>query len=104
MRNSYVSLGWFSIGLGAAEIVFPRAICRWLGVKPHPVLLRVLGLREITSGMGLLSGQDTAGWPLVSRSRRCDGFGLAGRGLTIVAGQRMASGRNRGGGGCGHCG
>jgi uncharacterized membrane protein len=55
-------LGWFSIGLGLAEIVAPRAVARLIGVRNHPVLLAALGLREITSGLGILSRSHRAGW------------------------------------------
>src|SRR5947207_2715340 len=56
------SLGWFSLALGAAEIFAPRALARLIGVKPKPFLLPALGLREITSGLGIFSGRGMAGW------------------------------------------
>ena len=48
-------LGWFSIALGAAEIFAPRALSRFIGVPEHRALLRVLGFREIASGMAILA-------------------------------------------------
>ncbi len=55
-------LGWFSIGLGLAEVLAPRTLARVIGVKPRPVLLRALGLREIASGIGILTQPRPAGW------------------------------------------
>lgn len=49
-------LGWFSIGLGLAEIVAPRRLTRLIGVRgDHSNLLRMLGAREIASGIGILA-------------------------------------------------
>ncbi|MCE5267901.1 MAG: SRPBCC family protein [Planctomycetaceae bacterium] len=56
------ALGLFSIGLGAAEIIFPRAIAGWLGIRRRQILLRALGAREIATGIGLLSGRGRATW------------------------------------------
>ncbi|MFB3903461.1 MAG: SRPBCC family protein [Acidobacteriota bacterium] len=48
------ALGWFSLGLGVAELAAPRRLSRWIGVQERPNLLRLLGLREIASGLGIL--------------------------------------------------
>jgi hypothetical protein len=57
------ALGWFSIGLGVAEVVAPRALSKLIGVKEdNETLLRVLGLREIASGIGILTQRRPAGW------------------------------------------
>jgi hypothetical protein len=57
------ALGWFSIGLGLAEVVAPRALSKLVGVKEdHDALVRVLGLREIASGIGILTQRRPAGW------------------------------------------
>ncbi len=45
------SLGWFSIVLGLVEVVASRALARLIGVRPHPTRLRLLGFREIASGV-----------------------------------------------------
>jgi uncharacterized membrane protein len=57
-------LGWFSIGLGVAELVAPRRLAKLIGVRgDHSVLLRMLGAREITSGIGILAGrQPNSNW------------------------------------------
>src|SRR5262245_27443854 len=57
-------LGWFSIGLGVAEIVAPRSLAKLIGLRGNPSgLLRMLGAREITNGIGILTGrQPNANW------------------------------------------
>ena len=54
-------LGWFSIGLGLAELVAPRAMTDLTGVR-SPALLQLFGLREIACGVGILSSVRPAGW------------------------------------------
>lgn len=54
-------LGWFSIALGLAEVLMPRMIARTLGV-PSDSLVRLYGLREIVTGVGLLTARDPAPW------------------------------------------
>src|SRR5262245_20264349 len=55
-------LGWFSIGLGLAEIAVPRGLTKLIGVRGnHSDLLRLLGIREIASGVGLLAERRPAG-------------------------------------------
>lgn len=54
-------LGWFSIGLGLAEVLAPRAMAEWTGV-PHPGLIQTYGIREIITGVGILSSPRPAGW------------------------------------------
>jgi uncharacterized membrane protein len=54
------SLGWFSLGLGLAEVLAPRTVGRMIGVGEHTTILRLCGMREIASGLGLLSGRAPA--------------------------------------------
>ena len=50
------ALGWFSIGLGLAEVVAPHGIAKLIGVRgDHRILIRLLGMREIASGIGILT-------------------------------------------------
>ncbi len=49
------SLGWFGIGLGMVELVAPRRLTQSLGLDRHDTLLRLCGLREVASGVGILS-------------------------------------------------
>lgn len=58
-------LGWFSIGLGAAELLAPGSVARLIGVNDddgNRSLLRFYGLREIAAGVGILTQSRPAGW------------------------------------------
>lgn len=49
-------LGWYSFGLGIAELVAPRALARLCGVKDSPsnrLLLRLFGARELMAGASI---------------------------------------------------
>lgn len=62
MRSPARVLGWFSIGLGIAELVMPRSLARAAGMPNVPTLTRLYGLREIGVGVGLLMSKDPAPW------------------------------------------
>jgi len=58
-------LGWFSIGLGLAEILAPGAISTLIGVRDGTktrTILRLYGLRELAAGIGIFSQPRPAGW------------------------------------------
>src|SRR5262245_44834621 len=55
-------LGWFSIALGLAVVMAPRSFARFLGTRNHGVLFRIMGLREVASGVGILTWHRPAGW------------------------------------------
>ena len=49
-------LGWFSVGLGLAELLAPRAIASISGVsKERTGLIRLYGLRELAAGIMIFS-------------------------------------------------
>jgi uncharacterized membrane protein len=49
-------LGWFSIGLGLAEVLAPRAINKISGGRGRQTgLIRLFGLREIASGIAIFA-------------------------------------------------
>jgi hypothetical protein len=55
-------LGWFSIALGASEVLGAEKMSRYFkSVKAAP-LVRGYGAREIAAGVGLLSGRKPALW------------------------------------------
>lgn len=59
------ALGWFSVGLGLAQVVMPTTVVRLAGAEPTPDTLRLmrgLGLRELSAGIGILSGKKTDTW------------------------------------------
>lgn len=58
-------LGWFSIGLGLAEVGAPRAVARLAGVRENgstDSVMRALGVREIAHGLAILSDPSNARW------------------------------------------
>ena len=56
------ALGWFSVGLGMTELVAPGTIARITGMNGNRGLIRALGVREITQGVGILSRPKPVGW------------------------------------------
>jgi uncharacterized membrane protein len=74
-------LGWFSIGLGLAELLAPRVMSRVIGAREdHPTLMRIFGLREIAAGAMIFSGMRAAGcWSRVAG----DAIDLACLGKTL---------------------
>ncbi len=55
-------LGWFSIGLGAAQLLAPRSVSQAAGVGERTNAMRALGVREIASGIGILARPRQPGW------------------------------------------
>ena len=58
-------LGWFSVGLGLAQIATPGGLARMIGVRPDArtrTVMRTVGMREFASGAGILSRPRPAGW------------------------------------------
>lgn len=60
------ALGWFSIGLGLAELLAPRQLARMIGTGDHHAVMRTLGLREIAAGLAVLV-QPKSATPLWTR-------------------------------------
>ena len=51
-------LGWASIGIGLAELAAPKQVQSLLGIEDRPAhrgILRVLGVRELMHGFGILA-------------------------------------------------
>ena len=55
-RVSY-GLGWFSLGLAAAELLAPRKIAKALSSEGNEGLIRAFGAREAIAGAGLVTDQ-----------------------------------------------
>jgi hypothetical protein len=83
-------LGWFSIALGFAEIIAPRAALRIAGVSGEPGLVRLYGLREIVCGTGILLSSRPA--PFLWGRVAGDGLDIA----SLAAGARSARKRDAG--------
>lgn len=59
------ALGWLSLGLGIAGVAAPREVARCIGLSDDErtrELLRMIGIREIISGVGILSQPRPGGW------------------------------------------
>lgn len=76
------ALGWFSIGLGLAELLAPRMMARAAGMEGRERLLQAYGAREIASGLGILLSLNPRPW-VASR--------IAGDALDIAT---LVTGRN----------
>ena len=58
-----LGLGLFSLGLGLAEVLAPRALARAIGMpNASPAVLRSFGAREIGAGIAILNEPDRAAW------------------------------------------
>lgn len=79
-------LGWFSIGLGVAELLMPGPIARFLGVPGQRTLIRACGVREIATGLGLLYSGDPKPWMYARLGG--DALDLAGLGWSARYGDR----------------
>lgn len=55
-------LGWFSIALGALEVLAPRGVARTLGMEGQTGLVRACGVREIATGIGILATGNPKPW------------------------------------------
>ena len=58
-------LGWFSVSLGTAQIAAPRAMCRLVGARgngPAPTIMRLMGVRELSQGLGILMRPRPTAW------------------------------------------
>ena len=55
-------LGWLSIGFGLAAVMGPHSLARFLGTRNHGILFRLMGLREIATGIGILTQPRPAKW------------------------------------------
>jgi len=63
VRRSARGLGWFSLGLGLAEVLMPQAMARATGMRPdRTAQVRACGVREIVTGLGLLMARNPAPW------------------------------------------
>lgn len=56
------ALGWFSLGLGLAELLAARPLARGVGLARRADVVRAYGLRELATGAALLSTRDPRPW------------------------------------------
>ncbi|MFL5561866.1 MAG: SRPBCC family protein [Gemmatimonadaceae bacterium] len=58
-------LGWFSVGLGLAELFAPRSVAKLIGIEDEDEYvgtLRSFGVRELAAGFGLLTRPKPTYW------------------------------------------
>ena len=55
-------LGFFSIALGVTEIAFPRMVAKLSGARVSDNVIRLYGVREIATGVGLLMAWNRGPW------------------------------------------
>ncbi|HEY6083992.1 MAG TPA: hypothetical protein VIU63_01270, partial [Nitrospira sp.] len=54
--NESIFLGWLRIGLGLAELAIPHRVAGFVGIhSSYYKFIRLVGLREIATGVALLS-------------------------------------------------
>ena len=75
------ALGWFSLGLGIAQLLAPRKVSRTIGMGDHPLLMRIVGLRELTCGLGILTQPNPATWLKARMIGDAMDLALLGRGM-----------------------
>ena len=80
-------LGWFSIGLGVAQLFAPRQVAQLIGVSDDDqtqTLMRALGVRELVSGLGILTqpADARANWVKARVGGDVMDLALLGRALT----------------------
>lgn len=79
-------LGWFSVALGAAELLFPHGVTRASGIaRPHRGLTRLFGARELASGIGILTSRGQAQEPWIKARVAGDALDLATLGLALFS-------------------
>jgi uncharacterized membrane protein len=79
-------LGWFSLGLGAAQILAPRTVAKIAGVNPdeNQSLIRLFGLRELASGVAIFMQGDRPAEAVWSRVAG-DALDLASLGMAFTS-------------------
>ena len=55
-------LGWFSIGLGLTELLMPNKVAKTLGMRGQQPLLRACGVRELATGVAILTASKRSPW------------------------------------------
>jgi len=102
-------LGFFSLALGAAELLASRQLAGALGIEGQERLIQLYGLREIGTGLGILGSRNKAPWlwgrvagdvmdlvtlaAVMRASRRKEAVALAAGSVALVAALDIACAR-----------
>jgi uncharacterized membrane protein len=81
-------LGWFSLALGAAELLVPGGLARLVGVPRYRMLFRFLGMRELASGIGILTRRNSAPWLWSRVAGDAMDLALLGAAMTLAGTKR----------------
>jgi hypothetical protein len=81
-------LGYFSIGLGLAELLAPRAVSRAAGLDGYERVVQAFGVREVATGLAILTSHDATPW--IWGRVAGDAADIA----TVVAGSRDGTAKN----------
>ena len=105
-ENGARMLGWASLAIGLTEIVAPRKVEELLGLESRPGyhgILRVLGVREVMHGVGILADPQPNGETTIGVWARVVGdvldsalLGMAA--MRSAAARQLCGGGRRGGG------
>ena len=85
-------LGWFSLGLGAAEIASPDRLADGVGLPAWGALVRAFGYREIAAGAIVLARPDSAWGPAVRVAGDTLDLAVLGAGMSAKNRRRRKSG------------
>lgn len=91
-RGLSAFLGLFSVGLGMAQLVSPGSVARLCGIADddqNRSAMRALGLRELTSGVGILSQPHRPEWVWSRVAGDMMDLALLGRVLTHDENERQ---------------
>lgn len=78
------ALGWFSVGLGLAQLASPRGVSRFVGVTDsdeNRKTMLAVGVRELAAGIGILSQPRPTPWVWSRLAGDAMDLALLGRGL-----------------------
>jgi uncharacterized membrane protein len=84
-------LGWFSIGLGSAQLAMPRLLCRIAGLSDrdrNSTLMRARGATEVAKGLGILTRPKPTGWLIGRVVGDAFDLGVLGGALARNSGKR----------------
>ena len=56
------ALGYFSLALGATELIAARSVCKAAGLDGQETLIRLYGAREVATGIAILASHDATSW------------------------------------------
>jgi uncharacterized membrane protein len=85
------ALGYFSVGLGAAQLVAPGAVAKLVGIRygnKSRVIFRLVGMRELTGGLGLLTQRRAGQWMWARVAGDLTDLALLGAGLASAKNSR----------------